>query len=998
MPYYYIVLKGDTGMADFLCDSNNKNKIKPFWSWNSNLNPDEIAEQIESLHKVNIGGFFMHARSGLFAEYLGDEWMKCVEKSLDMSKKYGMEAWAYDENGWPSGFADGVVPSMGDDYCQKWLEIGIYDSKNPVQYPIAYYEINECGFKQILQPFDGCTVIGYGLNRYYIDTFFSPATDAFIENTHEKYYKKFGNRFGNDLKGFFTDEPQFCNNGCAPWSPVFIYEFESRFGYSLIEKLPLLYYEFEGFEAFRFDFYNMAANIFRVNFIKKMYDWCENHNCKLTGHMMAEDSLSLQMRCTLGVMPCYEYFHEPGIDWLGRMVTNDLLPKQLASVAAQLGKKTLVEIFALCGWDVSLNELKWVAQWQMVNGVTSLCPHMFPYSIEGSRKRDYPPSFFTQSPWYEEGFPIFNDYITRVGALLDDGTDSVPMLMIHPLQTAYIKYNPINNNELYKYDQYFTSVVEKLSGYHIAHHYGDETIIEHYGSVENGALRVGKCRYEAVLLPCLDCITENTANLLIEFVNQGGKAFALDRKPSLIDGRKIGLLKELNEKITLIDDVLSISELLPAEDLVSIRTEICENTNIKFTRRIMPDGKVLYYFVNLSEEPQTVKITINGSYNVKEFDVLKSKYKALQYSNARGKTEIRYDFDSYSSLILKCDTDITQQLSAGDKTEYLSLNNQFEIKECSENTITLDYCSFKIDNGDWQAKMPVILLQDKLLKLGKPCNFAIKFDFFVKSDDAKNKIWLCIERPENYNIFVNGNLVEYIGNDYYIDKSIMKTDISKLVTSGNNEIVIDGKFSQSDNVYKVLNTPNIHESETNKLTFNTELESIYLVGDFGVEMSDKWHLGERKCLHAGRNFSLVNRRKTVTVDNITSQDFWFFRGNMLLTQEITVNKSANVRYILKLKKLFAPTAKLLINGKEAGTFAFSPYEIDVTDYLRNGKNEVAIRLFSGNRNIFGPHHRPIGESHFVSPATFTDKIDWTDKPTDSFWTDNYNFVLFGMQF
>ena len=37
----------------------------PFWSWNEKLRTDETRRQIMEMDRVGIGGYFMHARSGL---------------------------------------------------------------------------------------------------------------------------------------------------------------------------------------------------------------------------------------------------------------------------------------------------------------------------------------------------------------------------------------------------------------------------------------------------------------------------------------------------------------------------------------------------------------------------------------------------------------------------------------------------------------------------------------------------------------------------------------------------------------------------------------------------------------------------------------------------------------------------------------------------------------------------------------------------------------------
>ncbi|MFW6152418.1 MAG: hypothetical protein ACOC6C_05530, partial [Verrucomicrobiota bacterium] len=81
----------------------------PFWSWNGKLEPEELRRQIRIMHKMGLGGFFMHSRVGLATPYLSEEWFDCVRACIDEAKKLGMKAWLYDEDRWPSGFAGGIV-------------------------------------------------------------------------------------------------------------------------------------------------------------------------------------------------------------------------------------------------------------------------------------------------------------------------------------------------------------------------------------------------------------------------------------------------------------------------------------------------------------------------------------------------------------------------------------------------------------------------------------------------------------------------------------------------------------------------------------------------------------------------------------------------------------------------------------------------------------------------------------------------------------------------
>ncbi len=92
-------------IIDRFNENLQKYKSIPFWSWNDKLQPEELRAQIREMKDVGMGGFFMHARGGLKTPYMEDEWFDCVEACIDEAKKLDMNAWCYDENGWPSGFA-----------------------------------------------------------------------------------------------------------------------------------------------------------------------------------------------------------------------------------------------------------------------------------------------------------------------------------------------------------------------------------------------------------------------------------------------------------------------------------------------------------------------------------------------------------------------------------------------------------------------------------------------------------------------------------------------------------------------------------------------------------------------------------------------------------------------------------------------------------------------------------------------------------------------------
>ena len=95
---------------------DNESRPLPFWSWNDKLECEETKRQVDMMKNAGIGGFFMHARGGLKTEYMGDEWFLNVGSAISEAKKNGMRPWAYDENGWPSGFGNGLVNGLGIEY------------------------------------------------------------------------------------------------------------------------------------------------------------------------------------------------------------------------------------------------------------------------------------------------------------------------------------------------------------------------------------------------------------------------------------------------------------------------------------------------------------------------------------------------------------------------------------------------------------------------------------------------------------------------------------------------------------------------------------------------------------------------------------------------------------------------------------------------------------------------------------------------------------------
>ncbi|NLM75880.1 MAG: hypothetical protein GX187_07300 [Clostridiaceae bacterium] len=106
-----------------------------------------------------------------------------------------------------------------------------------------------------------------------------------------------------------------------------------------------------------------------------------------------------------------------------------------------------------------------------------------------------------------------------------------------------------------------------------------------------------------------------------------------------------------------------------------------------------------------------------------------------------------------------------------------------------------------------------------------------------------------------------------------------------------------------------------------------------------------------------------------------------------------------MRIILDIGKIDAVLAKLFINGNPVKSILWAPFEVDITEYVVNGRNEITLQLYGSNRNLFGPHHHIDGELYRVGPMSFSGKRSWVDgdRNETSLWSDTYCFVKFGLQ-
>lgn len=962
-----------------------KYRAIPFWSWNEKLHTEETAWQIAEMDKAGIGGYFMHARGGLQTPYMGEEWMDNVRCGIREGEKRGMGAWGYDENGWPSGFGGGLVNGMGVKYQQKYLRYENTDAEKSGETTICCL------------PFEGGYLhFYYDVNPFYVDTLDPEVIAAFLEKIHDRYVTELGDDFSK-LDGFFTDEPQISRNG-IPWSLTLPAAYQAAYGEDLLPLLPGLFLEVEGYEQVRSRFWRLVRDLFTNAFMKQIYDWCEAHGARLTGHMVLEETMEMQMTSNAACMPNYEFMHIPGMDWLGRMIGPSTTPVQVASVAHQIGQKQVIsETFALCGWNVSFEELKRIYEWQMVRGINLVCPHLEGYTLRGIRKRDYPATLYYQQPWWPE-YRELMDAFSRIGMLLTEGNVRFETLVLHPMASAWVCFNNADNGRLRELDDKLMAFLLKLEENQIHYDLGDERVLERHASVKGDRLAVGHQTYRAVIVPDMLNICAETVELLEQFAANGGLLIFGGLVPELVDGVPTDRVRKLAERSRICAGAQAAADLVP-EALRPVKLTPKDGTleGVASTVRYFDDeGRTLLYIVNTSQEPRRFTAQFAGN-SAELVDYVDGSLKPACFTAESGMVTMELALPGMGSVLLFASQE--KAAAAAERPALAPINGRlggtWEITSCDPNALTLDYCDCWFDGALFRRNCPVNNIQEEACKFGRAVRVDMEFHVQV-AEKPEGPLYLVLETPEKFTVSVNGKAIPGRDCGWYRDKSFRKLEVTEAIAVGDNIIRLSVDFVQSKEVYENIKKSLIFESEKNKLTYDTEIEAIYLIGDFGVKTPGSFTVLPKQAVRYEGDFAVTKRPAVVREGSLAEQGFPFFAGRVVLKSIVSLKADECEGRSLCFTERCATIVKVRVNGKDAGTILWQPYEADLSGLLHEGDNELEVELVGNLRNLLGPHHLSSGESYAVGPHCFFEYSDIWAGGKNPDWNDGYVFVKSGL--
>jgi hypothetical protein len=733
-------------------------------------------------------------------------------------------------------------------------------------------------------------------------------------------------------------------------------------------------------------------------YAKQIGQWCGKNNLFFTGHGINEAPLSEQAACSGSLMPFYAHMQIPGIDMLTDYRNEYISPKQCSSVARQLGRKwVLSELYGCTGWDTTFATYKHIGDWQAALGITMRCPHLAWYSMAGEAKRDYPASIHFHSPWYKQ-YRKLEDYFARINSVLAEGTAICDVAMVNPIESFYFMWRAdIPSREpdqaIKVMDQLYASLTKGVLGAHVDFDFIDEALLPeqkvNVARHDEAVLNVGDMSYKVVVVPPMLTMRKSTLELLKAFTGQGGKVIFIKDVPEYVDGKFCADAKifALDRCIELDKSVLS-DMLQESCGRISIKDEDGREIEEIFHQLRKIGGDTVLFFSSIDCSRRYEKIFIKMQDIEQQFTQVQlwdaqSGNRYVISHNKHSTVEIEFCVDmpaGGSQLIVlsqQCQELPEYVVPGGEQQKYI-LCDQWNYTLDDTNVLVLDRadCVLK-SNGRAIVKLhgeEILVIDDKLRKmLQYPLRTGAGIQAWVDCEDTvkgkheltltykfsvdelpRSGIKLAIEQPQNWEISLNDNVLSETSTGWWVDPAIKTLSVAEsMLTKGINVLILTGKFSKQ-----------------------TDLEALYLIGNFGVKTDGM--------------YSTINvLPDKLKLGSITEQGLPFYSGNIVYRANFYFDPKPGSQYWLNLEDIKATAAEISLNGSDATLCGMPDYTVEITELLKSGDNEIYINLLGSRRNAFGPLHMTDERPVYLSAASFRQNV-WYK------WQDEYKLTEYGL--
>ena len=387
--------------------------------------------------------------------------------------------------------------------------------------------------------FEGSQVDFSGVPEHapYVSLLDPEAVSAFIEITHERLAKEFGNNLGQMFVSTFTDEPSLIADYYAramPWSPVAWHPsleegFANQTGRKLFDELPLLFLDGEGAARTRHDFWKTTAGQLRQNYFLRIRNWCRAHQIPSGGHLLLEEDIRHHVPLYGDFFACMREMDVQGIDVLScDPAQSPWFAARMASSAGELEGNTLVmsetsdfiEQLAKPKKHVSMAQFRGTINRLLLGGV--------------NRFNSY--SFYPRDDWSDAELRALNDWTGRNCFALTGGRRNARVAVLYPAETAWTRFKPSKHGFVDagpladRLARIFDQVNDLLYvNRHEFSHIDTRTLIA--AKAGNAELHFNNLAFSAVVLPDTDTMPEAAWRNVERFWERGGVVIAVGALP-----------------------------------------------------------------------------------------------------------------------------------------------------------------------------------------------------------------------------------------------------------------------------------------------------------------------------------------------------------------------------------------------------------------------------------------------------------------------------------
>lgn len=995
----------------------------PFWAWNCDMTDQDVDFMTDMFHEMGMDGAHLHSRTGMSLPYLQKDFMARIRHAVDQAKQKGMHAWLYDEDRWPSGYGGGYITKdlryrarvllfspvpLGDiENDDVWGQVAngkCARSNQRTLLSVYTVSLDADGYLtgyQHITPQEAAhadaNTLWYayleisGKNPWFNDQSYANLLDpeavrAFIEVTHEAYYREVGDEFGKTIPAIFTDEPQFSfkNNLARPGDRTMVSipftddlpkTYAAQYGEDLLDYLPDIFFDRrDRYPVTRYRYHDHLTERFVSAYADQLGDWCEQHGIALTGHVMREPTLDTQTRAVGEAMRFYRSMHLPGVDMLAARIEYNTC-KQCQSTVHQFGREGMLdELYGVTNWDFEFRGHKLYGDWQAALGVTLRVPHLSWTSMAGEAKRDYPASIGYQSPWYKE-YKHVEDYFARIGTAMTRGKCDINLGVLHPIESYWLTFGSEEKTGRLRSElnQDFDTLTSWLIGDTKDFDLIAESLIPQlFGGVQDGRMHIGQMSYSVLLAPNMLTLRRSTLSMLRQFKQAGGRVIFTGYLPEYLDGEPSEEVRTFASSCEYVP--FTQNQLLNALAGVSALDIFAENgthTQNLLTQMRDDNGEKWVFVAHKpplqkldATDSQIVTLCMRGEWDVRLYDAWNDQIIPADVTREHGNTYYRTTLYAQDSLLLRYTPASGTRKAAQPVPQTagtpIAIADEVPVTLSEPNVLLLDMAQYSLDGEPFAAQEELLRLDNLcrerlgypfrmeafpqpwyLSELPEDAPHTLTLRFAVHSQIDMDAVELALEHPQDCTIRWNGCEVSNQPVGRYVDRDIWRIALSAL-HAGENELIVSMPYNRKTNV-----------------------EAMMLLGDFGVQV-------------AGRSAVIVPPVRTLHFSDWTAQGLPFYGGKV--TYHLDVPASGKPLHV-SLTKFRTPVIAVDLDGKRQGIIAISPYSV-TTEPAAKGMHRLDLTVYGNRFNTFGAVHNTTEEKDVYCSPNF-----WRTR--DALWAYEY---------